>query len=143
MIRQIVRLTGVPSEIVRVDIGKSSKRKCIFPPSKNKGLKIQRSGDDGSPILSIKTGMTTDSVTQPGVGNPSRPAVGRVKKGRKRKIITPKHSYTPTVKQHLLHLCLILGTEGQRSNMWRTRMLFRRRWLSLRLFYLTTHIWSV
>ena len=40
--------------------------------------------------------------TPPDTGNLSSPAVGRIKKLRKRRITTPKRSYTPELKQNLI-----------------------------------------
>ena len=81
------------------------KRKTISPPTQNqvaRALKFQRVGDDGSPNLRIRKGMDTVPETPPGTGNLSSPALGRVKKQKRRKIATPKRVFTPDLKQTLI-----------------------------------------
>ena len=88
-----------------------SKRKDISPilSPRNDGVedratKIQRGnpGDQGSsPVLKIRRGFNIKSRSPPAGGALKSPALGRVGK-LKRRLSTPKRSYTPDQKQVLI-----------------------------------------
>jgi len=98
-----VILTGVPGEISDVEKVQQSKRKNISPPNQKqlqRAMKFQRAGEDASPALRIRN-ICSKPKSPPSGGILSSPAMGRIKKCRRR-ISTPKRSYTPDKNQMLI-----------------------------------------
>ena len=76
----------------------------VSPTLPDRAVKFQRGeqGDVGSsPALRIRRGLDTKPKSPPASGVLSSPAVGRVNK-MKRRLITPRRSYTPDKKQALI-----------------------------------------
>ena len=101
LIEESVKITGVPTELSLNKPVCTPKRKTISPPTQGqvaRALKFQRAGDQGSPILRVRSGMDTLHETPPGLGNLASPAFEE----SRRKITIPKQSYTPDMKQTLI-----------------------------------------
>jgi len=85
----------------------STKRKFIISPNNSvagQAYKLQR-GDQidigSSPALKIRSGLDTKPKSPPAVGDLSIPAIGRIRKV-KRRFTTPKRSFTPDKRQTLI-----------------------------------------
>ena len=112
LLKESVELTGVNlnmkpdrlKQAVKVD---SEKRKLRPSPEAGKVeqvLKFRRGPEtDGgsSPALRIRTGLDTKIKSPPAGGDLTSPAFGRIKK-TKRRLTTPKRSFTPDKRQILI-----------------------------------------
>ena len=104
LIWQSVIWTGVPSEELDDSVRGSVKRKALSPPSAcqaQRAFKLRATGAGSSPDLRVRNGMGKMKGSPPCMGILSSPAVGRIKKCRRR-ITTPKRTYTPDKNQQLI-----------------------------------------
>ena len=113
IILESVEVTGIETS-VKLDSLKdnarlgSMKRKHKLSPDVAKveqALKFQRGHQTdvgSSPALKIRTGLNTKVKSPPAGGDLKSPACGRIQKLIKRRLTTPKRSYTPDRRQILI-----------------------------------------
>ena len=97
-------LTDGIDEPGKAEILTIGKRKALSPPNPcqtRRAIKFQAAGEGASPDLRIRSGLDTKKGSPPSVGILSSPALGRIKKC-KRRITTPKRTYAPDKKQLLI-----------------------------------------
>ena len=100
LIQQSVELTGIGLETLT-----KKKRKALSPPNLNqiqRAEKIQAVGVGASPELRKRNIIGRKAGSPTGDGQVQSHVLGRVKKHQKRRISTPKRTYTPDKKQLLI-----------------------------------------